>query len=248
MTVVAVLTDPPRPGLVFPKLPATSPVSPEDAAVLYEAALRDVCHAIATSGGELLVNYRPDTALSEEYRRGKETALEELQDVLGQEFEGDIRYEPQVGETFAGRAGNTVTHLLREENATSAAVLDPSAAFLTRSVIDNAAMKLRRSPVVVGPAPDGRVYYAGFTDTVEFNDAYASPAVSTLVDRALDAGLEADFLPMHPIVETGTDLARALIHLRARKRAGRVVPETFTNVATDLELTVEAGEDGVKLV
>lgn len=247
MTVVAVLTDPPRPGLAFPRLPDTAPLSPEDAATLYTAALQDVCHAVATSGGDLLVNYRPDSSLPAEHRRGEDTALEELRNVLDSEFEGELRYEPQVGETFAGRAGNTVTHLLREENATSAAVLEPSAAFLTRSVVDNAAMKLRRSPVVLGPAPDGRIYYAGYTETVDFADAFTPPAVSTMVDRASDAGLDADFLPIYPVVETGTDLARALVYLRARRRAGRVVPEAFADAADEIGITVKGGDDGPEL-
>ena len=65
MTIVCVLVDPPRPGLVLPELVATAPVSAEAAADLYVAALRDVCRAAEASGGDLLVNYRPDEAIPE---------------------------------------------------------------------------------------------------------------------------------------------------------------------------------------
>ena len=59
MTTVAVLCDPPRPGLVLDDLVDASPLSPEAAADLYAALLRDSVRAVAGSGGELLVNYRP---------------------------------------------------------------------------------------------------------------------------------------------------------------------------------------------
>lgn len=245
MTVVAVFADPPRAGLAFPRLPETAPLSAGEAVTLYEAALVDTCRAVTTSGGDLLVNYRPDGSLPDDHRRGDGTAVAQLRESLA-EFD-DVRFEPQVGETFAGRVGNTVTHLLREEDATSAAAVDPSAAFLSRSVVDNAAMKLRRGEVVLGPAPDGRVYYAGFTHLVDFTDAYASPALSTLTDRALDSGFDADFLPMLPVVETGPDLARALVHLRARERAGRPIPSALAEAVDELGLGVEWRGDGPEL-
>lgn len=247
MTVVAVLADPPRPGLVFPDLADDEDVSPEDAATLYEAAFVDVCRAVTTSGGDLLVNYRPDGSLPESFRRGDGTVSEALRNALDLEIEDGVRFEPQVGETFAGRAGNTVTHLLQEEDATSAAVVTPGATFLTRSVVDGAAMKFRQRQVVLGPAPDGRVYYAGFTDPIDFQEAYTPPAVSTLIDRALDAGFDADFLPMHPFVETPADLARAVVLLRARQRAGRTVPSAFADVVADLDIVVENRADGPML-
>lgn len=244
MTTVAVLADPPRPGLVLSQLVETSPLATEEAADLYAAMLRDVCRAVEGSGGELLVNYRPDSAFEDAEDSGEAELDSEalLREAVAPVTE-EARFEVQVGETFAGRAGNTATHLLAEEGVTSVAVVEPTAGFLTRQVVDEAAMKLRRREVVLGPASGGRVYYAGFTDTVDFEGAYAAPALSTLTDRALDAGHDVDFLRTLPVVETGADLADAMVLLRARERAGRPVPPHTADCLSDIDLAVTT-EDG----
>ena len=239
MTTVCVLCDPPREGEVLSELVASSPLDAGEAADLYAAMLKDVCVSVEGSGGDLLVNYRdvgPDP----------EDALRDVvEPVLSDPDEA--RFEVQVGETFAGRAGNSVTHLLETEEVMTAAVVTPHAAFLGRTHVDNAAMKLRSSEVVLGPTTGGRVYYAGFADAIDFADAYTAPAVETLTDRALDAGLRVDFLPMLPVVETGSDLADSLALLRARERAERIVPQHTADVLGETGLTVVDGEDGPTL-
>lgn len=244
MTTVCVLADPPRPGLVLSDLVETSPLSTDEAAALYRAMLADSLRAAEQSGGELLVNYRPDESLPEAPEAdSSEAAIRAVaEDAL--ENPGEARFERQVGETFAGRAGNTVTHLLEQEDAGTVAVVEPTAAFLSRVQVDEAAMKLRSSPVVLGPAGGGRVYYAGFGATVDFEDAWATPAVETLTARGRDAGHDVDFLSMLPVVERGSDLADAVALLRARRRAGRAVPERLAAVVDDLGLAVEADAGG----
>jgi len=239
MTTIAVLADPPREGLVATDLAATSPLSEAETAEWYAAVLKDILVAVDRSGGDLLVNYRPDDLLPDEavtettseaaVRAVAASALDDL---------GDVRFEPQVGSTVSARAGNTVTHLLREEDVVSAAVVDPTGPFLTRAIVDNAAMKLRRSEVVLGTSTRGRVYYAGFTDPVDFTDALAEPALETLTARGRDAGGEVDFLPVQPVVETGDDLLDALPLLNARIDAERAVPVHTATVAADLGLRV----------
>lgn len=242
MTTVAVLVDPPREGLVLQELVETSPLSGGEAADLYAAMTMDVVGAVADSGAELLVNYRGEEALE-----GDGDAEAEVRTLVGEVVE-DARFEVQVGETFAGRVGNTLAHLLEQEEVQTAAAVEPTAAFLARSAVDSAAMKLRRSEVVLGPAPGGRVFYAGFREPVDFQDAYAPPAVETLTDRGRDAGLDVDYLPMEPVVETGDDLAAALSLLRARRKAGRTVPAHTAAVLEEFELAVEGSEEGLRLV
>jgi glycosyltransferase A (GT-A) superfamily protein (DUF2064 family) len=246
MTTVAVLCDPPRPGVVLPELVETSPLASEEAADLYAAMLGDDDRAVADSGGELLINYRPDDALPDTDADPDPDAEARLRAVVGTAL-GDpdaARFEVQVGETFAGRAGNTATHLLEREEVGTVAVVEPTAPFLARSHVDNAAMKLRRSEAVLGSSTRGRVYYAGFAEPIDFEGAYTPPAVETLTDRGLDAGLEVDFLPTLPVVETGTDLVDALTLLRARRRAGRIVPERTADCLDDLGVAVvERGGD-----
>jgi hypothetical protein len=248
MTTVAVLVDPPRPGLVLESLPDSTPLSTGEAAELYSAMCRDVCRAVEASGGELLVNYRADEDLPAEFT-SEESAEAEVRAMLRPVLESpdDARFEVQVGSTFAGRVGNTITHLLDQEEVTTAAAVEPTAALLSRQTIDNAAMKLRRHEVVLGPAFGGRVYYAGFGDPVDFADAYAPPAVETLTERALDADCSVDFLEMQPVVETGADLVTALAQLRARERAGRLRPEHVTAYLDEIGLTVTEGADGLEL-
>jgi len=224
MTTVTVLADPPVEGFVLQDL-AGDLVDDAEAAELYEAMLRDVCRAVESSGAELLVNYRP----SEQVPDGvdSEAAVRDpVTDAL--DSPGNARFEVQVGSTFAGRVGNTVTHLLNKEDVATVAAVEPTAVLLNRQLIDSAAMKLRSSGVVLGPAEGGRVYYAGFGEPIDFEDSYATPAVETIGDRAADAGLDVDFLPSTPVLETRADLRTVVPLLRARNRAGRVVPQRTT--------------------
>ncbi|MFB6143341.1 MAG: DUF2064 domain-containing protein [Halorientalis sp.] len=246
MTTVAVLADPPREGLVGAQLAETTPLSTAEAAGLYTAMLRDVCRAVEASGGDLLVNYRADEDLPDAADGDAEAEVREAVAPALEDPES-ARYEVQVGSSFAARAGNTVTHLLEEEGVETAAVVEPTAPFLARQVVDNAAMKLRRSDVVLGPATDGRVFYAGFAEPVDFEDAFAAPEVETLTDRAADAGLDVDFLEMHPVVETAADLAETLALLTARVRADRIRPAHTAEFLLESGLTVTAGPEGLRL-
>jgi glycosyltransferase A (GT-A) superfamily protein (DUF2064 family) len=251
MTVIAVFADPPRPGLILPELAESSPLSEAEAAELYAATLKDTFRAVEHSGGELLVNYRPDDLLSDEFA-GEESA----EDAKSAEAEvralaadaladpSEARFEVQVGSTVSARAGNTVSHLLNEEEVQSVAVVPGTAPLLTRKEIDSAAMKLRRNEVVLGPSDRGGVYFAGFTDTLDFEDAYATPAVETLTHHARDAGHEVGFLPHMHCVETGDDLASLVPLLNARVNAERVVPEHTTILVREWGLRVEERADG----
>ncbi|WP_266077772.1 TIGR04282 family arsenosugar biosynthesis glycosyltransferase [Haladaptatus caseinilyticus] len=253
MTTIAVLADPPREGFVLPELVESSPLSASEVAELYAQMLKDTFLAAAKSGGELLVNYRPDDAIPSEFV-GDASSEEELralaEDALADVTLDDdetVRFEVQVGETFAGRAGNTATHLLREEGVDSAAVVDGTAPMLTRKELDSAAMKLRRSEVVLGPAEDGRAYFVGLTDTIDFQDAYTTPELETLTRRGVDAGHEVDFLPTMTSVRTGEDLRSLVPLLNARIAAGRIVPVNTATYLHELGLRVEERNGDRKL-
>jgi glycosyltransferase A (GT-A) superfamily protein (DUF2064 family) len=241
MTVIALLADPPRPGLVLPRLAKT--LGPEVAADCYEALLRDTVRAVEGSGGDLLVNYRTDEDIPGEHVPADGDAEAELRALVADELGGtnEVRFERQVGSTESARAGNTVTHLLREEDVQTAAVVRGTAPFLGRSVVDNAAMKLRRSAVVLGPSTRGRTYYAGFGEPVDFADTLGDDELPTLAGRAADAGVDADFLPMSPVIADVEDLRTVLPMLEARRQAGRVVPTNLAAFVTDHGLGLEDG-------
>ena len=249
MTVIAVMALPPREGLVLPALSETSPLSSAAAAELYEASLVDTIRAIDRSGAELLINYPESDQLPDAHQTDTEPVAE-LRAVVADALEdsGDVRFEPQVGSTFSARAGNTVTHLLREEDAASVAVIRGTAPLLSRTMIDEAAMKLRTNDVVLGPTTEGRVYYAGFTEPIDFAEGFEGVELQRLADRAADADLSTAFLRSSPVIETGADLRTLLPELRARIAAERIVPERTAAFVHDHGLAVVDTDDGLELV
>jgi len=244
MTVVALLADPPRPGLRFPELAATSPLTEEEAAELAAAMDKDAMRAVVRSGGDLLVNYLPGELMDDQHQtevpteaEARALAADALADV------SDVRFEPQVGSTPSARVGNTVTHLLEEEEVGSVAVLPGTSPFITRAGIDSAAMKLRTNEVVLGPGAGGSVYYAGFTDTVDFTDSMTPPVLNTMAELARGAGHETEFLPTQPTVRTGEELASVVAEIRARVAAERAVPAFTAALIEEYGLVVD--EDGL---
>jgi hypothetical protein len=244
MTVVVALLDPPPEAL--PALPATAPLDGEAAAALYRAMAADQLTAAASSGGEVLLNY-PDPG------RMPDSDPETWARDLAAGAEGvdpeALRFEVQAGSDFSARAGNALTHLLREEEAASAAVVDGRAPFLARTDVDTAAMRLRRNEVVLAPGLRGAVAFAGFAETLDFADAWAAPGLRTLARRAGDAGLETGVLPRSPTVRTGEDLLTVVAEIEARRAAGRPIPTRTAAWLDETGLSASAeAEDAPALV
>lgn len=244
MTTVAVLCDPPRSGHVLEDLVATTPLSADEVTDLYTAITKDTVRAVAKSGGDLLVNYRPDAHFDGDAGDAEAEVRQLVEDVVDTD---DVRFEKQVGETFAGRAGNTATHLLETEEVSSVAITRPEAAFLARTEVDGAAMKLRSTDAVLAPAPGGRVYFAAFGEPIDFTDCYAPPAFGTLTDRVIDAGLDVEFLETKPYLETAADLADVITSVRTRRNADGLVPVALAEWVATTDLVVEATDDGLAL-
>jgi len=240
MAIHAVLVDPPRPGLVLPNLVDVTPLSGAEAADLYAAMAADVLRAAERSGGELLVNYRDEETLPAEHVDPEHSAEAEVRllaaDVLSEP--DAARYEVQVGSTRAARAGNTATHLLEREGADSVSILDPRAPTVARTDLDGAAMSLRRDETVIGPAPGGRVYYHGMTESVDFEGIYDPPELPAVARRATDANHGVSFAGMHPVVATEAGLVTLLSLLEARAAAARPVPEATMEALSELDLRV----------
>jgi hypothetical protein len=251
MTLVAVLADPPRSGLVCPSLVDETPLDADDAAALYEASLRDTLAAVDDSGADLLVNYRSDDTLPEEHVT--DTAAEAQVRALATQVvdldADDVRFEVQVGSTFAARVGNTVTHLLRDDpDVSSVLALDAQAPLIGRKDVDSSSMKLRRSPVVLGPSDDGDVWGGAFAEPIDFDGAYTTPTLETLTQRAVDAGHDVDYASTYPRIDTAGGLRATVAQVRARQHADRVVPANTAEVVDDLDLAVRDRGDGPELV
>lgn len=249
MTVHALVADPPRPGLALPALVEDGGLlAPDQAATLAAAMIRDAAVGVANSGGEFLVNHPTEAQLPAAARTGPEPA-EELRELLdGAVDDPDaVRFEPQVGATRPERIEHTVGHLLEEAGADSVALLDGRAPTLDHTALDSAAMKLRRSAVVVGPAPAGQVTYLGLTEPVDFGNLSLPFSLTAVVDLAIEAGHDVDFLPMHPRVDDAAGLATLVSVIQARRAAGRRVPAHTAAAIDSLGLEV-SDEDGVPRV
>lgn len=239
MATIVVLAQPPEAGEPLAGL-AGSVLSSAERARLYRASLVDVVRAVQAAGPQVLVNY-PPAERAEDTDDPERAIRDALRDLVPEP--GEIRYEVQVGETDDGRVGNALTHLLREEGADSAGVIDPGTAFLTRADVGQATMKLRSTEVVLGPAPRGRVYFAGFTEPIDFADAFATPALETLTERGRAADYDVDFLPVQPLHERPADLVDVVAGVRARRRAERQSPAATAAVVEELGLRVD--EQGI---
>jgi len=241
MTLLVAMVDPPRKGLVLPRLADTSPLTPAEVVELYRAMTKDLLRAGMESGGDVLVNYRPDDLLPEpsvRERTSEEAVRALVAEALAEDELDGTRFEVQVGSNYEARVGNTVAHLLETEAQSSVAVAEPVAPLLDRSALDAAAMKLRRRDVVLGPAADGRVHYAAFGEPIDFAGAYATPELETLTARARDADLDVDFIPPSTAVRTGADLRTLLPRIAARRRAGRSIPAYTADFLNDLPVHV----------
>lgn len=244
MTTVAVLSDPPQHGSALDSLVEDGILDADEAATLYSAALCDTCVAVERSGGDLLVNYRtPGEDGSDD------DARDAVAEALSLAFEEPdaLRYEVQVGSTPSARVGNTVTHLLEREGVKSAAVVDPVVTLLERRHIDSAAMKLRQSEVVLGPTTGGRVWYAAFTEPIDFSDAYATPTLRTLAERSRAEGFDVDFLETLPVLDGPVDLASSIVQFQARDEAEKFVPPYTDAAFAEFDLDVVPTADGIDL-
>ncbi len=240
MTTVAVLADPPREGTVPRSLVERTPLSSGEIADLWAASLADVAVAVERSGGELLVNYRPNDLLPADARGDEpsETIVRAI--VTAALDDADVRYEPQVGSTPSARVGNTITHLLESEGVDTAAVVPGTAAAMPRTEVDAAAMALRRHDVVLGPTPTGDVYYAGFAEPIDFEGTFEPPAVERVAKRSVAEGRSVGFVPMVPTLETVEGLCATVSSIRARRAADGWVPSATASYVEELGLRVIA--------
>ncbi len=239
--IVVVPATPPRPESVFPTLAASPQFTPEAAVRLYTAALQDTLVSAEAAGGELLINYRPTDGDStgplpaDPEAAVRAVASEALSDVTA------ARFEKQVGSSVAARIVNTVTHLLTAEDADSVAVVRPIAPLVRRSVIDGGAMKLRSNEVVLGPTTAGGVYFAGFTEPIDFAGAFGPRELGVLTDRARDVDYDVEFLRHVPRVDTTGGLRSTVPTVRSRVDAERITPPETATVLHELGVVVRDG-------
>ncbi|AWB27933.1 hypothetical protein [Halococcoides cellulosivorans] len=222
MPTIVVRTPPPVEAAVSDGPFAETALDTEALVTLREALLIDACRAVQASGSDLLVTVAP---IDSDADRAADRALDAVEATLDRDLETTPRIEPQVGSTPAARLGNTVTHLI-EAGASSVGVVF-SGAIVDRATLDQATIQLRTADVVLGPAPGGRVAYAGFTAPIDFADALASPAIRTLAERAVAADHDATTIDLIARASDPASLDGVTALIEARRLVGDRVPETL---------------------
>ena len=222
MTVHVVYADPQELRDPFPALVGDGYLDRKAAQLLAEAMLQDTTAAVAESGGDLVVTHPPESNEDQ-----SDEPRERLREVLSGALPGmdAVQFESQVGDRPTERVENACRHIVSRADVASVAVLDGRAPLLDRTDLDNAGMKLRRSEVVVGPAPAGRVAYLGMTEPIELSRLHWPLALGALVDRAVTNGHTVDWLPLQVWVGGRSGLETLTTLIRADQTASRRVPE-----------------------
>lgn len=243
MTTVVLVPEPPVEGVACADLVAETALTPADGLALYRALLADTMVTLQRSTIDILVNHPTPADVPDDVEEVDPKA--ELREIAAKAMEPDrfeaVRFEPQVGSDFSAKAGNAITHLIREEGVQSAAVLRPCVPRLARSIIDEGALKLRRADVVLGPASRGDVYFAGFSELIDFEGVFATRSIEEVTRRAVAADLEVDFLRMRERLQAPADLTGVLARLNANTLADKQVPEHVWEAMQEREIEVRDG-------
>jgi hypothetical protein len=142
MHALLVIAKRPAPGQTKTRL--TPPLSPEQAAQLYECFLSDTL-AVARAAPDVtrLINYAPDEA------KGYFRALAP-----------DFGLVPQIGADLGERLDNALTHCL-SDGFTRAVIMDSDSPTLPVAHLTQAFQALEEADVVLGPCDDGGYYLIG---------------------------------------------------------------------------------------
>lgn len=242
MTTVVVLADPPVEGIACENLVEQTELTPADGLALYEAVVADTMATLERSTVDILLNYPQADAVPGDTDVDPKARLRELAaTAMSPDRFEDVRFEPQVGSNFSAKAGNAITHLIRDEGAQSAAVLNPCVPRLARSIIDEGALKLRRADVVLGPAARGEVYFAGFSELIDFTDVFETRPVETITREAAGNDLAVDFLRGREGLFEPADFESVVSRLNANTLAGKPLPEQFWETVQEREIEVQDG-------
>lgn len=215
-----VMAKDPRPGQVKTRL--CPPLVPEVAARLYRCFLLDVLDlAAAVPGVDPVVAYAPAGA-REEFAR-----------LAG----GRFALVPQEGTDLGTRLENTF-RVLFAHGYDRVAALSTDSPDLPLPFLRDAFALLERTPVVMGPCPDGGYYLIGLSRLLP--DLFREMPWSTdrvlpeTEARARRLGVGLARLPEWHDVDTAEDLARLRRDLTANGASGRRAPRTAAFLAREL--------------
>ena len=215
--------------IVFAKNPVPNQVktrliptlSPEQAATLYTAFLRDWCETLAKlSGVDLIIAYTPPEAESD------------LQALIGD----DATYIPQIG-TDLGERLTSATQWAAKQGYTKILLVGSDSPTLPISYISKALTLLDSRDIVIGPSTDGGYYLIGFSaanvavaGSFVFEEISWSTAdvFQQTMTRICSAKAPVGLLPPWYDIDTAEDLAFLHAHISAMRLAGDMVQAVRT--------------------
>ena len=210
-TCVIVFAKNPVPNQVKTRLVPT--FSPEQAATLYTAFLRDGCETLAQlSGVDLIVAYAPPEAEPD------------LRGLIGD----NAIYIPQRGMGL-GKRLTSATQWAVEHGYTKILLVGSDSPTLPISYISEAFIQLDSRDIAIGPSTDGGYYLIGFSarkveTTVPFvfeNIAWSTASVfRQTVARIRSVKATVGLLPPWYDIDTAEDLAFLYAHISATRLAG----------------------------
>lgn len=218
-TCVIVFAKNPVPNQVKTRLVPT--FSPEQAATLYTAFLRDWCETLAQlSGVDLIVAYAPAEAESD------------LQALVG----NDAIYMPQIG-TGLGERLTSATQWATEHGYTKILLVGSDSPTLPISYISEAVTQLDSRDIAIGPSTDGGYYLIGFSTqniktTVPFVFEDIAWSTSDVFRQTLTRihwiKATVGLLPPWYDIDTAEDLAFLYAHISAMRLANKAVQAVRT--------------------
>ncbi|MGQ0605193.1 MAG: TIGR04282 family arsenosugar biosynthesis glycosyltransferase [Anaerolineales bacterium] len=193
MFALLVIAKRPAPGQTKTRL--TPPLTPEQAAELYECFLRDTLDVVrAVPDVTRLINFAPRDA-AEYFAR----------------LAPDFGRLPQVGADLGERLDNALTHCLRE-GFTRAVIMDSDSPTLPAEYLRQAFTALEAADVVLGPCEDGGYYLIGLkrpaprlTRTVQMS---TPNVLRDTLAIAAEESFKVALLPVWYDVDTAQELSR----------------------------------------
>ncbi|SVB12242.1 uncharacterized protein METZ01_LOCUS165096 [marine metagenome] len=213
MHSIVVFAKDPRPGSVKTRL--TPFLSPEEAADLYQAFIRDTLRtALCVPGTQTCVAFTPQEA---------EASLQALTE------SNDIEWFPQSGDSLGSRLQAAFDHAF-QQGASRVVTIGSDCPSLQPSVLSQAFEALSGSDVVLGPATDGGYYLIGLANQGSESDRYRTLfkdiawSTETVYEQTLgaidDVRLTLMELPEWSDVDKPVDLLRLIDQIRSRRGAG----------------------------
>lgn len=224
MNALLVIAKRPAPGHTKTRL--TPPLTPEQAAQLYECFLQDTLAVVrAVPNVTRLINYAPLEA--EAYFRA---------------LAPDFGLVPQVGEDLGQRLDNALTHCLTSGGFARAVIMDSDSPTLPSAHLAQAFTALDEADVVLGPCEDGGYYLIGLKQPTPALTRQVEMSTPRVLDDTLALAsqlrLTTALLPTWFDVDTHAELNRLEAELAAHPNGS--APATRAGLARFSQLPHQA--------